>query len=185
MTTAKTRLLTADDLLRLSSQGIRGELIRGALHETIPTGVNHARVVAKLVILLGAFTVPRNMGTLMTSDLGVWLERNPDTVREPDIAYISADRMPPDADIPGYSEIVPNLVVEVASPSDSLRDVEKKALMWLEHGVRLVWAAHPSTRTVDVYRADGTTSTLTESDTLDGGDVLPGFTLRVSDIFAA
>ncbi len=184
MTTAKTKLLTAADLLRLSSEGVRGELVRGVLHETMSAGVNHGKIVVKLVILLGAFIMPRRMGTLMASDTGIWLERDPDTVREADIAYISAERMPLNADIPGYSEIVPDLVVEVASPNDSLREVREKALMWLSHGARLVWTAHPNTRAVDVYRANGARATLSEGDTLDGDDVLPGFTCAVSDVFA-
>ncbi len=185
MTTAKTKLLTAADLLRLDSEGVRGELVRGVLHETMPTGMHHAWITAKLVILLGIFIMPRRLGSLMTADMGVWLERNPDTVRAPDIAYISAERMPLSAvTTPGYSEIVPDLVVEVASPNDSLREVREKALMWLSHGARLVWAAHPNTRAVDVYRANGEHATLSEGDSLDGDDVLPGFTCAVSDVFA-
>ncbi len=185
MTTARTKLLTADGLLRLYSKGVRGELIQGVLHETMSTGVNHGTIVAKLVILLGAFIMPRRLGRLMASDVGIWLERDPDTVREPDIAYISVERMPLESDIPGYSEVVPDLVVEVASSSDNLREIREKALMWLSYGVLLVWVAHPSACTVDVYHADGTILTLTGSDTLDGGNVLLGFTCKVSDIFAA
>ncbi len=183
MTYIKTKPLTADDLLRLYSQGVRGELIRGELHETMSTGVNHGRTVMKTSIRLGNFIMPRSLGTLLGSDTGIWLERDPDTVREPDIAYISVERMPLDANIPGYSEIVPDLVVEVASPSDSLRELREKALMWLDYGVRLVWVAHPGARTVGVYAPDGSVLTLTEDDSLDGGDVLPGFVCPVRDIF--
>ncbi len=185
MTTTKPDLLTADDLLRLSGEGFKGELIRGALHETMPAGVNHGRIVVKLVLLMGAFVMPRRLGTLLASDTGILLERDPDTVREPDIAYISSERLPIDEDVPGYSEIVPDLVVEVASPNDSLAGVRRKALMWLDHGVRLVWAARPDGRAIDIYQADGSMLTLTEDDTLDGGETLPGFTCLVSDIFAA
>ena len=67
MTTAKTKLLTADELLRLNSQGVRGELIRGVLHETMPVGKIHSKVVAKLVYLLMAFVLPRRLGTVMES----------------------------------------------------------------------------------------------------------------------
>ena len=182
MTTTKPELLTADDLLRLYTEGVRGELIRGVLHETRSAGVNHGRIVVKLVLLLGAFVMPRQIGSLMASDVGIWLERDPDTVCEPDIAYISVERMPLDADVPGYSETIPDLVVEVASPSDSLRELREKALMWLSYGVLLVWVTHPGGRTVDVYQADGSIVTLTEDDTLDGGEVLPGFTCQVSDV---
>ncbi len=127
MTYTNTKLLTADDLLRLYSQGVRGELIRGELHETMSTGVNHGRTVMKAGIQLGNFIMPRQLGTLLGSDTGIWLERNPDTVREPDLAYISAEKMPLDADIPGYSEAVPDLVMEVRSPSDNLRELREKA----------------------------------------------------------
>ena len=183
MTYTKTKLLTADDLLRLYGQGVRGELIRGELHETTSTGINHGRTVTKTVIRMGSFIEPRQLGTLVGSDTGIWLERDPDTVREPDIAYISAEKMSLDADIPGYSEVVPDLVVEVRSPNNSLREVREKALMWLDFGVRLAWVAHPDTRSVDVYSADDQALTLTEDDTLDGGGVLPGFACPVRDIF--
>ena len=184
MTTTKPELLTADDLLRLSSKGVKGELIRGVLHETMSAGVNHGRIVVKLVLLMGAFIMPRRLGTLLASDTGVLLERDPDTVREPDIAYISSERLPIGEDVPGYSEVIPNVVVEVASPSDSRTEVRRKALMWLEHGVGVVWVAHPVSHTIDVYQADSSMLTLTEDDTLGGGETLPGFACRVSDIFA-
>ena len=183
VTYTNTKLLTAGDLLRLYGQGIRGELIRGELYKTTSTGVNHGRTVTKAVIRLGSFIEPRQLGTLVASDTGIWLERDPDTVHEPDLAYISADKMPVDADIPGYSEIVPDLVMEVTSPSDSPREIREKALMWRDFGVRLVWVAHPGSRTVDVYREDGSVATLTEDDSLDGGNVLPGFVCRVGEIF--
>ena len=187
MTTAKTpakqKLLTADDLLRLYGKGVRGELIRGVLYETMSAGVNHGKIVVNLTIELGAFVKPRRLGSLMASDTGIILERNPDTVREPDIAFISAAKMPLGMDIPGYSEAVPDLVVEIASPSDSRREVNAKIQMWLSYGVRLVWAVFPTTRTIKSHPHHGAPTTLTETDALDGGDVLPGFTCKVSAIF--
>ena len=77
----------------------------------------------------------------------------------------------------------PDLVIEVASPGDSVRALYDKAHMWLRHGVRLVWVADPDTRTVDVYRQDGPVITMTEDDVLDGAPVLPGFTLPVREVF--
>ena len=184
MTTTKPELLTADDLLRLSGKGVKGELIRGVLNETMSAGVNHGRIVVKLVLLMGAIVMPRRLGTLLASDTGVLLERDPDTVREPDIAYISSERLAIGEDMPGYSEVVPDLVVEVASPNDSRAGVRRKALMWLDHGVGLVWVVHPVANTIDVYQADGSINTLTEDDTLDGGDTLSDFACQVSDVFA-
>ena len=185
MTTASVdaKLMTADDLLRLSSRGVRGELIRGVLCETMPTGYAHGKIVVNLVLLLGNFVTPRKLGSLTASDSGVWLERDPDTVREPDIAFFSAEKIPLGAMDSGYVEAVPDLVVEVASPSDSPRDLNDKARMWLSYGTRLVWVVRPDVRAVDVYRPGSAASTLGVGDTLDGLDVLPGFTCPVRSAF--
>lgn len=102
MARQKEKLLTADDLLRLDSGRIRGELIQGALCETMPAGVRHGHIVVNLTILLGGFIKPRRFGWILASEVGFLLERDPDTVRAPDIAYISASRLPLDADVPGY-----------------------------------------------------------------------------------
>lgn len=184
MTTATdTKLLTAGELLRLSSRGVRGELIRGVLHETMPTGQEHGEIVMNLGAELWSFVKPRRLGRLTASDAGVWLERDPDTVREPDVAFFSAEKAPPGMRVTGYSETVPDLVAEIVSPGDSRREVRDKAWMWLSHGVRLVWVVNPATRTVDVYRADRSVSTLDENALLDGADVLPGFSCPVSAVF--
>ncbi len=183
MTTTKEKLLTADDLLELHSKGVRGELIRGRLGGTMSTGVNHGKTVANLTILLGIFVKPHRLGTIVTSDTGILLDDVRHTVREPDIGYISAEKMPLDADMPGYSDVIPDLVIEVSSPGDTVQSIHDKALMWLSYGVRLVWVGHPDTRLVDLYLSSREVRTLGEEDTLDGGDVLPGFSCRVSEIF--
>ena len=183
MTTTKEKLLTADDLLRLDAQGVRGELIRGVLCETMPSGGEHGEIVMNFGILLGNFIKPQRLGRLAGSDSGVRLERDPDTVREPDVAYISAGRLPLSVKSKGYYEVVPELVVEIVSPSDSWQSVHDKALMWISYGSRLVWVVYPDLRMVDVYSEDGAMVTLGADEILDGGDVLPGFSCRVSEIF--
>ena len=184
MTTATdTKLLTAGELLRLYSRGVHGELVRGVLHETMPTGQEHGEIVMNLGAELSKFIKPRRLGRLTGSDAGVWLERDPDTVREPDVAFFSAAKVPPGMRVTGYSETVPDLVAEIVSPNDSRREVRDKARMWLSHGVRLVWVLHPDTRTVDVHRPDLPASTLLEDAFLDGADVLPGFSCAVSAVF--
>ncbi len=184
-TAVAAKLLTADDLLRLSCKGVRGELVRGVLHETMSPGLRHGKIVMRLGAKLFNFVEPRGLGTLVGSDSGVWLERNPDTVREPDIAFFSAEIMPLDADIPGYAEVVPELVVEIRSPSDSRRYVADRAAMWLSHGVTLVWVVHPDTQRIDVYRAGHPVSVIMSDDALDGGDVLEGFSCALTEIFGA
>ena len=125
----------------------------------------------------------RRLGTLVASDSGVWLERGPDTVREPDVAFTSAEKIPLDAEIDGYAEVVPDLVVEIVSPSDSRRWARDRAQMWLDYGAPLVWIVHPDTSTIDAYRPGAGATTLHEDDSLDGHDILPGFTCPVSTIF--
>ena len=180
---SETGLLTAADLLRLDAEGVRGELIRGVLCETMAAGQRHGKIVMNLAIAVGAFIQQERLGTLVGSDSGVWLERDPDTVREPDIAFTSTERLPLGEDVAGYAEVIPDLVVEVASPSDSRRTVHDKARMWLSHGVRLVWVVHPEARAVDVYRPDHATLTISGEEALDGLDVLPGFSCPLEAVF--
>ena len=181
--TPKTKLLTADDLLRLYSEGVRGELIRGVLHQTVGTGIEHGEIAMNFGAIFRNFVRPARLGRVVGTDAGIWLERNPDTVREPDIAFISAEKLPLDTRVRGYSEVVPDLVVEIISPSDRPVAVHDKAQMWLRFGVRLVLLVDPDARTVTVLPHDGPAQTLTDADTLDGGDVLPGFSCAVSEIF--
>jgi len=185
MTITETKLLTADDLLCLHSDGVRGELIRGVMHETMAAGQEHGEIAVALSAALYNFVNPRRLGRLAASDSGVWLERDPDTVREPDIAFTSAERLPLGTRIPGYSEVVPDLVVEIRSPGDTRSEVRDKARMWLSHGVSLVWVVHPDTRTVDVHQPDRAVQTLADDASLDGAEVLPGFTCELAAIFDA
>ena len=186
MTTAETTtgLMTADELFRLGDD-VRGELIRGVFCEMTPAGFKHNVIAARLGRWLGNFAEPRGLGQVAVGDTGVWLERDPDTVRAPDVAFMSAERQPLDADPPSYLEVVPEIAAEVRSPNDSRREVHEKAEMWLSHGVRLCWVVHPDTRTIDVHGAGSEPVTLGEGDTLDGGDVLPGFTCAVAAVFGA
>ncbi len=184
MTTETTpQLLTADDLLELYSQGVRGELIRGVLCETMSTGVNHGQIVVEFASEIRAFVKPRRLGRVVGSDTGIRIERDPDTVREPDIAYFSAERMPLDQQVSGYAEVAPELVVEVKSPNDSRQTVYDKAEMWLRYGVRLAWAVYPERRTVEAHHVDRGVVVYQADDELDGMDVLPGFTCAVGPLF--
>ena len=183
MTTIKTDLLTAEDLLRLYSEGVRGELIRGVLHETMSTGEEHGWIVMKLGALLMSFIRPGRLGRLIGSDSGIWLERDPDTVREPDIAFTSAARLPEGRANKAYAEVVPDLVVEIVSPNDRPGEVADKTAMWLSFGVRLVWLVRPNSRTIEVHRSGSEVQTLGEDDALDGLDVLPGFSCDLRAIF--
>ncbi len=181
--TTETKPLTADDLLRLRGQGVRGELIRGVFHKRIaPGGLERGEAAATIGYLMSVFVKPRRLGRVMMG-VGVILERNPDTVRRASVSFVSAQRRPLGVRNAGYAEIPPELVVEIRSPGDSAAELDEKARMWIRHGVLIVWVVNPDARTVDVYRADGTITALAERDTLDGGAAIPGFSCAASEIF--
>ena len=184
MTTATVgqELLTAADLLRLSGKGVKGELVRGVLRETMSAGGEHGEVAGALIAEIRAYVRPRRMGRVGGSDAGVLLERDPDTVREPDAIYIAAEKLPLDVKVRGYYEVVPDLVAEVVSPSDRPREVAARVAMWHSYGVPLVWAVYPALRTVAEHPLGGTAVILGEEDMLDGGAVIPGFQCLVRDI---
>lgn len=182
-TQSPTELVTADELLELSSKGFRGELIRGILCESMPPGVDHAQIAAEFSRELGNFVKPLRLGRVLAGDPGVKVERDPDTVRAPDVAFISASRLPLDQRVPGYAEVMPELVVEVKSPNDGRWTLYDKAQMWLRHGVRLVWLVYPEERTVEAHHAEQGVSVYGDDDELDGMDVLPGFRCDVGQMF--
>ena len=181
--TTQAKPMTADDLLRLRGQGVRGELVRGVLIEKMPSGEEHGELAMYIGTLLNVFARPRRLGRVIGSDAGVVLERNPDTVREPDVAVISYRKRPRGIRNTRYTQAIPELVVEIRSPGDSAAELDEKARMWIRHGVLIVWAVNPDARTVDVYRADGSATTLAERDELDGGDAIPGFSCAAREIF--
>ena len=185
MATAKNKLLTAEDLLRLNSQGVKGELIRGVLQETVSVGKVHARIAIRIGGEFDRYVRRHRLGQVGGSDGGVFIERDPDTVREPDVYFVSAERLPLDDHSDGYLEVVPELVVEIVSPNDSELDVREKIAMWLNSGVSMALEVRPATRSILVHRPDVPAVTLTGDDVLDGGDVLPGFALPLSEIFDA
>ena len=185
MATAKNKLLTADDLLRLYGHGVKGELIKGVLYETVAAGRTHARIAGRIITAFNVHVLPRRLGEVGGTDGGVLIEQDPDTVREPDVYFVSAGRLPIDDQSDGYLEVMPDLVVEIVSPNDRDRDVREKTGMWMEHGVSTVLEVRPATRSILVHRPGVPAVTLTGDDVLDGGDVLPGFSLPLSEIFDA
>ena len=182
-TATATKLLTAADLLRLNGQGVRGELIRGVLCETVSAGAEHSFIAIRIGGEFDRYVRRHKLGRVGGTDGGVLIQRDPDTVREPDIFYISAERLPLDVRMPGYLEAIPEIVVEIVSPTDTQREVNDKTLMWLSHGVLLVIEVYPDEKAVMLHRPGQPAVTLTGDDVLDGGDVLPGFRLPLRDIF--
>lgn len=184
MSTTLTRPVTADELLAMPDDGYCYELVKGELIRMAPAGFQHGNVAIRIGALLHDYVVRNKLGQTCGAETGFILRQNPDTVRAPDAAFVSQDRLDK-AGIPvGFWIGPPDLAVEVVSPGDSAKEVKEKALEWLEAATQLVWIVNPKLRTVTVYRSLIDIVTLTEKDTLDGGEVVPGFEIKVADIFA-
>ena len=176
------KLITADELLAMPRiEGRKFELIRGVLVEKMPTGDPHALVVVMIATILNLFVGPRNLGGVRAGEPGYLLEIGPDTVRAPDVAWVAHGRIP-EGTI-GYPNLAPDLAVEVRSPSNSIPELQRKAEMWLSFGTRQVWVADPETTTVTIYQTGVDPLTLGEDDTIDGADLLTGFSAPVWNLF--
>lgn len=125
MSTNKT-FYTAADLMRISSEGKRCELVKGGLVEMAPAGGRHGRIASRIDRRVGSFVEQNNPGEVFAAETGFRLARNPDTVRAPDVAFVSRDRLPAKDLMVGFPDLVPDLVVEVVSPSDSAGAVKAK-----------------------------------------------------------
>ena len=184
MTTAR-KLMTAEDLLALPDDDKRHELVRGELIEMPPPGVMHGIVVFTFGSLISAFVRQNSLPFVLTSEVGIYIEQDPDTVRAADFALISHERIREPLPRRGYvAGLIPDLVVEVISPDYSATAAHARALMWLDAGVRLVLTAYIANQTIVASRDDGTVQRFGVNDTLTAAPVLPGFTCPVADIFA-
>ena len=178
----KTKLMTADELLLLPrGNGKRYELVRGVLIEKMPTGDPHGDSVLRASLLVGNYAEDNDYGVARTGEPGYRLERDPDTVRAPDVAWIAPGRIPPGTQ--GYPELAPDLVVEVKSPGNSNPEMAAKAQMWLCYGSRAAVTLDPANTSAIVYRPNAEPAALGECDTLDLSDIMPGFSCPVWRFF--
>ena len=177
-------LFTAEELERLPSNGKRLELVKGNVYELAPAGGRHGNAAMNIGTFLNVYVRTNNLGRVFAAETGFIVERNPDTVRAPDAAFVSLGRLGSENIPEGFLDFIPDLVVEVVSPSDTGRQVREKVHDWLAAGVRLVWVLYPATGTAYVHRSPEVFNDLAEGDILDGEDVMPGFTCRVGDLFA-
>ena len=184
-------LMTAEELLTYPEMDKRVELVRGRLVVREPPGMRHGECELRIAVALSIFltadqaarSATQTLGRVMVGDPGFTLSRNPDTVRAPDIAYVSREQF--DGPMPhGFGEFAPDLAVEIRSPTDRLGAVLAKVGAWLTAGLQLVWVVDPMHQVVTVYRADGSQALLGVHDALPGEDLLPGFSLSLEELFA-
>jgi Uma2 family endonuclease len=187
--TVQDRLYTADEFWELLSQpgnyNRRLALIDGEIIELPPSSTIPGIIAAEMVWFVKGFVREHDLGYVTTAEAGFRL--SPNNVLAPDVGFIAKARVEklPERFFPGP----PDLAVEVVSPTDKPKAIQRKALRYIKFGVRLVWVVYPANKTIAVYRPSETVNTLPEvidmDGVLDGGDVLPGFTLAVRDLFKA
>lgn len=181
---AKPVLMTAEELSRVPEDGWSYELVEGRLVRMSPTGGKHGRVVMALLRAVDRFVEEQRLGEVFPAETGFWISSDggPDTVLAPDLAFVGAHKEA-DSEAEGYPRLAPDLVAEIASPSQGRAELAAKAQRWLGAGVRLVWIVLPKTETIEVWRDGDPLRTLSSEDELTGQDVLPGFTYPVRRLF--
>jgi Uma2 family endonuclease len=178
----REKLTTADELWEACGEAQHLELVKGVPVQMTPTGTVHGALSLWLGHLILVYVDEHDLGLVTAAETGFILAQNPDTVRAPDIGFVVKDRLTepvPERYFPG----APDLAVEIVFPGDTASDIHDKVMDYLQAGTRLVWIVYPRSRTVAVYQAGAAGLILDSGGTLDGGDVLPGLSLPVRDIF--
>jgi Uma2 family endonuclease len=177
-----SNITTAEQLLAAGDIG-PCELVGGELMMMSPAGSRHGRVAMRVGSAIESHANEHQLGAVFAAETGFIIERNPDTVLAPDVAFVERDRihlMPEEGYFPGP----PDLAVEVLSPNDKAGEVLAKVRRWLDAGCRAVWIADPKERTIMVHRKDQPLGTWTEGETLTDEALLPDFELDVAKVFA-
>ena len=177
------KLVTAEELLAMPDDGVRRELVLGEVREMAPAGYTHGRIAMNVSTPLDRYVREHDLGFVLAAETGFTIANGPDTVRAPDVAFVRRGRVEEVGEVEGYWPGAPDLAIEVVSPNDSYAAVEEKVAGWLEAGTRAVVVAEPRTRTVTVRPSRTEIRVLTEGDVLDVGEVVPGWTMPVVDIF--
>ena len=177
----ETKLVTAEELLQMGSHsGV--ELVDGEIRKMSPAGGKHGRISARVHVSLGAYVHTRGLGETTIADTGFLLRRNPDTVRAPDLAFVRKERW---TEPEGFFVGAPDLAVEVISPSDSYSEVNAKVVEWLQAGTQIVIVIDPGKQRAVMHRSLSETVRIEIDGVLDGGDVVPGWTLPLRDLFVS
>jgi Uma2 family endonuclease len=175
-------LYTPEDLLAMPD-GKGYELVGGQLVER-NADAESSWVGGQLHSSLSRYCRERKMGWALPADNGYQcFPHEPGLVRKPDVSYVRFGRLAGGTLPKGWIKIPPDLVVEVVSPNDTVYELEDKLADYQKVEVPLMWVVYPNSRTVRVYRADGSTSFLHEDEELSGEDIIPGFRCFVREIF--
>ena len=176
------RLLTGEEALALGNIGPY-ELIEGRIVRMSPTKHPHGKHEYRLAKILGDFVDEHLLGEVQTGEVGIYVRRNPDTVRAADVLFISTARLA-QASPNSFLDVAPELVVEIVSPDDRWSEIRRKIREYCAAGVNLVLVVDPEEQTITAHRSPTQTHTYTTADTLTLEDILPGFSVPVSELFS-
>jgi Uma2 family endonuclease len=182
MARVPTQPMTAEEFFDLIIPDGRAELVRGEVVPMSFPSVKHGVIAARVTARLLSFVEANALG-FVTAETGFILERDPDTVRGPDVSFISLERLGDQALPETFCPFAPDLAVEVISPSQRPKAVREKVRSWFAAGTRQVWLLYPVTRTIYVLSSPTDVQILGPDDTLIGGDLLPGFSCPVGAFF--
>jgi Uma2 family endonuclease len=172
---------TAQELLKAGDIG-RCELVRGKLVMMTPAGAEHGWIANRIAYLLTRFVTERDLGGIFAAETGFQIASTPDTVRAPDVAFVSKERLAREL-AKGFWQGPPDLAVEVLSPGDTASEMQAKVQDWLRAGTGQVWVVDPAHRTISIYRPSAPVEVFTDSDELKVADLLPGLRLIVANVF--
>ena len=183
MSTVATKPMTAEEFfLTEEYEDGKYELVKGEIEFMPPPGFRHGEVQTTIAFIIKLFLKSHRLGRIVTES-GALTERDPDTVRGPDVSFYSAERLPFGVEVIAYHDLPPDLCVEVRSPSDTKVGLRAKAHEYLAGGVKLVWVVDPEDHSVTVYDSKLKSTVLEAEATLTADAVLPGFSCLVSDFF--
>ena len=178
-----TPLTALQEIERMGSAGERQEFFDGVMREKEGVSGRHGEIEMELSIPLGTHVRTNGLGRLYPSDTQFRILIDPEVIYIPDLAFVRTDRLPSEAARWHVMPLAPDLAVEVVSPNDRYEDVLDKIERYHRAGVPLVWLVQPRRRAVEIHPLGQAPTLLREGDTLDGGDVVPGFRLPVADLF--
>lgn len=180
----KQRPVTVEELMEMAEvPGKSFELVDGEVVEMSPANARHGLIATRLAGMLDRFAQQQNLGLVTGDNVGYVLGRDPDHVRAPDVSFVAWDRAPDEDELNRYIEGAPTLAVEIVSPNDRAINVRAKVQAYLAAGTRQVWVLWPDQRSITVHDATVGVRELGPDATLDGGDILPGFSITVGDLF--
>ncbi len=183
-TPAPARIITAEDFLHMpESEG--AELVDGRIVE-VPMGSMSSWIGGVLFAHVFQFVMGRNLGWVFPQETGlaIW-PQDRSRVRKPDLTFVRSGKLPRGRPPQGWLTVVPDLVVEVVSPRDTVEELDRKLAEYREAGIPLIWVIHPATQSAHVLGAQQPLVEIGPGGVLDGGDVLPGFNCNLADLFAS